>query len=95
MFLRRLRNSLSIRKKVWGLVLLPAMVIIGISSRQISEVNDQLSSLEKASHLVNVISQLKVLNNTAHELLYSEKNSPENFPLFEFRFINNLQNHQL
>ena len=83
MFLRRLRNNLSIRKKVWGLVLLPAMVIIGISSRQISEVNDQLSSLEKASHLVNVISQLKVLNNTAHELLYSEKNSPENFTLHE------------
>ena len=81
MFFRRLRNNLSIRKKVWGLVLLPAIVIIGISSRQISEVNEQLTSLEKATHLVNVISQLKNINNTAHELHYQKHNSSEKLTL--------------
>ncbi len=81
MFFRHLRNNLSIKKKVWGLVLLPAIVIIGISSRQISEVNDQLSSLTKATHLVKVISQLKSLNNAAHESHYSKSHSEEKFTL--------------
>ncbi|MDO7086506.1 response regulator [Pseudocolwellia sp. AS88] len=81
MFFRRLRNNLSIRKKVWGLVLLPAIVIIGISGRQVLEVNDQLTSLEKATHLVDVISQLKNLNNAAHELHFSDNNSSNKFTL--------------
>ncbi|MEO9508582.1 MAG: hypothetical protein ABJG28_05300, partial [Nonlabens ulvanivorans] len=87
MFFSRLRNNLTIRKKLWILVLLPAIVIIGISGRQISEVNNQLTSLNKATHLVEVIGQLKSLNSTAHELHYSENNSDENFTLQQKELI--------
>ncbi|XPF93840.1 response regulator [Colwellia sp. RE-S-Sl-9] len=62
MLILSLWNNLSIRKKIWGLVLLPTIVIIGLSSRQVLEVNDQLTRLEKATHVINVIAKLKELN---------------------------------
>lgn len=67
MLILSLWNNLSIRKKIWGLVLLPTLVIIGLSSRQVLEVNDQLSSLEKATHVINVIAKLKKLNEASYE----------------------------
>lgn len=68
MLFQRLWNNLSIRKKVWGLVLLPTIIILWLSSRQVLDVNEQLISLEKAAHVVNVVNQLKKINHTAHKL---------------------------
>jgi len=67
MLFKCLWNNLSIRKKVCGLVILPILIILWLSSRQALEVNAQLVSLEKAAHVVNVINQLKKINNTAHK----------------------------
>jgi|GEM_PF-656327 len=56
-------KDLSIRKKIWGLVLLPTIFILALSNRQASEVNNQLANLEKARHMVNALS---LFNNLEH-----------------------------
>jgi signal transduction histidine kinase/DNA-binding response OmpR family regulator len=66
MLFQHVWNNLSIRKKVWGLVLLPTVIILWLSSRQTLNVNEQLTSLEKAAHVVKVVNQLKRINATAH-----------------------------
>ena len=72
-------NNLSIRKKVWGLVLLPTIVIVGLSGLKVYEVNTQLASLEKATHVVDVIEQLKKLHQSADEARHSNATSQDNF----------------
>ncbi|WP_077341350.1 response regulator [Pseudocolwellia agarivorans] len=74
MLILRLWNNISIRKKIWGLVLLPTIVILGLSGRQVLEVNDQLTSLKKATHVINVIGQLKNLNTASYESRSSANN---------------------
>lgn len=64
-FMRRLSNNLSIREKIWGLVLLPMLIIIGLTGRQFSIVNDQLSDLKKTTQVVSVIDELKKLNEAS------------------------------
>lgn len=82
MFIFGLWNNLSIRKKVWGLVLLPTIVILSLISRQVLIVNNQLASLEKATQVVDAIELLKELETSSHEFQPSftnkENNSLEN-----------------
>lgn len=67
MFLIRLLNNLSIKKKLWGLVLLPTVIILFLSTRQIVEIKSQLKSLEKSEHVVNVVDQLSKLHHASYK----------------------------
>ena len=59
-------NNFSIRKKIWGLVLLPIIVILALMGRQISIINDKLASLDKASHVITTTEVLKKLNDASY-----------------------------
>ncbi len=59
-------NNFSIRKKIWGLVLLPIIVILALTGRQILIINDKLVSLDKASHVITTTEVLKDLNDASY-----------------------------
>jgi len=75
MFALSLWNNLKIRYKIWGLVILPALVIIVLSYQQAQSLNAQLKSLHKVNHVVDVLAELKTLGDNS---LFSHHNLPEN-----------------
>jgi len=83
MLIRRVWNNLSIREKIWGLVLLPTTLILILTSRQITLVNDQLSSLEKTTEVVHFVGSLKELNDATHEFRSSLNNNSINYSLLQ------------
>jgi len=56
---------LSIKQKIWGLVVIPAIVILVFAFRQVESVNTQLSHLNKAKYTVQLLQQLTYLSNTS------------------------------
>ncbi len=85
MFIRRLWNTLSIREKIWGLVLLPTLVIIGLTSRQFFLVNDEMLSLNKAEHVVTIIDDLKRLNKASTINVESSEHSSSEHALSQLQ----------
>ena len=79
MFIFNLWNNLSIRTKIWGLVLLPTIVIISLASRQVLIVNNQLTSLEKATQVVDTLELLDELNSNAYKVQLSSENKKNTF----------------
>ncbi|WP_440874225.1 ATP-binding protein [Thalassotalea sp. PLHSN55] len=61
----RMWNYLSIRKKIWGLVLLPSVVIFVLSYLQIYEVNKHLKNLAKAGQTIQLIASLEQLHSSS------------------------------
>ncbi|MCL9777209.1 response regulator [Vibrio methylphosphonaticus] len=61
-------NSLSVKRKIFTLVILPVLLIVYLAARQVNTLNMQLSNLEKVEELVlfsQVLSDLQSQANTA------------------------------
>lgn len=78
MYALSLWNNLKIRYKIWGLVILPALVIVVLSYQQAQSLNAQLKSLHKASHVVSVLSELKIVG---HKSLFLNNSLPDNISI--------------
>ncbi|WP_407077138.1 hypothetical protein [Vibrio qingdaonensis] len=59
-------NSLSVKRKIFSLVILPVLLILYLAFRQVTTLNTQLANLEKVEELVVFSQVLSDLQTKAH-----------------------------
>ncbi|REL31042.1 response regulator [Thalassotalea euphylliae] len=70
----KLWNRLTIKHKIWGLVVIPAFAIVLLAGHQVININQQVSQLKRAENMARQLDSLAQLNANSHQLRSDNSN---------------------